>query len=54
MSLDSFKTFIEEKDARLKSAGVAGYNKAKNSKDNIDAKIVEEVSEDSPEEILAS
>ena len=29
MSLDSFKTFIEEKDARLKSAGVAGYNKAK-------------------------
>ena len=29
MSLDRFKTFIEEKDARLKSAGVAGYNKAK-------------------------
>ena len=29
MSLDSFKTFIEEKDARLKSAGVSGYNKAK-------------------------
>ena len=29
MSLDSFKTFVEEKDARLKSAGVSGYNKAK-------------------------
>ena len=37
---------------------IAGYNKAKNSKSNsgdkIDAKIVEEVNDDSPEEILAS
>ena len=29
MSLDSFKKFIEEKDPRLKAAGVAGFNKAK-------------------------
>ena len=27
----SFKKFIEEKDPRLKRAGVAGFNKAKRS-----------------------
>ena len=29
MSLDRFKKFIEEKDPRLKRAGVSGFNKAK-------------------------
>jgi len=29
MNLDSFKKFIEEKDPRLKRAGVSGFNKAK-------------------------
>jgi hypothetical protein len=37
---------------------IEAYNKAKNksvsSTDTVDAKIVEEISEDSPEEILAS
>lgn len=28
-SVDKFKTFIEEKDPRLKKAGVEGYNKPK-------------------------
>ena len=29
MNLDSFKKFLEEKDPRLKRAGVSGFNKAK-------------------------
>lgn len=29
MNLDRFKKFIEEKDPRLKRAGVSGFNKAK-------------------------
>lgn len=29
MILDSFKKFLEEKDSRLKRAGVSGFNKAK-------------------------
>ena len=29
MNLDSFKKFLEEKDPRLKKAGVSGFNKAK-------------------------
>ena len=29
MSLVKFKKFLEEKDPRLKAAGVAGFNKAK-------------------------
>ena len=38
MSLDSFKRFIEEKDPRLKAAGVAGFNKAKGFKYRIKGK----------------
>lgn len=29
MKLSKFKAFVEEKDSRLKSAGVSGYNKPK-------------------------
>ena len=53
MDMETLKVFqdsINEENTEI----IAGYNKAKNSKDNIDAKIVEEVSSDSPEEILAS
>ena len=53
MDMETLKVFQDSITAENTEI-IAGYNKAKNSKDNIDAKIVEEVSEDSPEEILAS
>ena len=53
MDMETLKVFQDSITAENTEI-IAGYNKAKNSKDNIDAKIVEEVSSDSPEEILAS
>ena len=53
MDMETLKVF-QDSITTENTEIIAGYNKAKNSKDNIDAKIVEEVSEDSPEEILAS
>ena len=53
MDMETLKVFQDSITAENTEI-IAGYNKAKNSKDNIDAKIVEEVSNDSPEEILAS
>ena len=53
MDMETLKVFQDSITAENTEI-IAGYNKAKNSKDNIDAKIVEEVNEDSPEEILAS
>ena len=57
MDMETLKVFqdsINTENAEI----IAGYNKAKNSKsmdkDKIDAEIVEEVNDDSPEEILAS
>jgi hypothetical protein len=53
MDMETLKVF-QDSITTENTEIIAGYNKAKNSKDNIDAKIVEEVNEDSPEEILAS
>ena len=53
MDMETLKVF-QDSITTENTEIIAGYNKAKNSKDNIDAKIVEEVSSDSPEEILAS
>ena len=53
MDMETLKVF-QDSITTENTEIIAGYNKAKNSKDNIDAKIVEEVSCDSPEEILAS
>ena len=53
MDMETLKVFQDSITAENTEI-IAGYNKAKNSKDKIDAKIVEEVSSDSPEEILAS
>ena len=53
MDMETLKVFQDSITAENTEI-IAGYNKAKNSKDKIDAKIVEEVSDDSPEEILAS
>ena len=53
MDMETLKVF-QDSITTENTEIIAGYNKAKNSKDKIDAKIVEEVSDDSPEEILAS
>ena len=53
MDMETLKVF-QDSITTENTEIIAGYNKAKNSKDNIDAKIVEEVNDDSPEEILAS
>ena len=53
MDMETLKVFQDSLNTENTEI-IAGYNKAKNSKDKIDAKIVEEVSDDSPEEILAS
>ena len=57
MDMETLKVFqdsINEENTEV----IAAYNKAKNSKSNvkdkIDAEIVEDVSNESPEEILAS
>jgi hypothetical protein len=55
--METLKVFQQAIDTENSSV-VDAYNKAKNksvnSNDKIDAKIVEDIREDSPEEILAS
>ena len=55
--METLKVFQESIDAENAEV-IDAYNKAKNNStsksDEIDAKVVEDVSEDSPEEILAS
>ncbi len=55
--METLKVFQEAIDVENAQV-IEAYNKAKNksvsSTDTVDAKIVEEISEDSPEEILAS
>ena len=53
MDMETLKVF-QDSITTENTEIIAAYNKAKNSKDKIDAKIVEEVNDDSPEEILAS